>query len=185
MEKKDPQVFSKKEKIIITSIFAILFLASIIVTVYLVYKGYPEQFGWLNFLPVVMILVVIIQSRDAYVYIHKGFTVYDSYFFRKEFEDMDFTYDDKYLKIRCIDIVIFSAQIPFQLPLIFYIGTDAQSLLSFLFFLIPMPIGMLIDHFAFGKEIKELRKKRKKEKKEDLEEQRQRIQQRFRDNMYK
>ena len=59
MEKKDPPVFSKTVKIIIASIFAILFLASIIVTAYLVSEGYPEYFGILNLVPVIFIALAI------------------------------------------------------------------------------------------------------------------------------
>ena len=169
MEKKDPPVFSKKEKIIIISIFAVLFLASIIVTIYLVYKGYPKNFQWFNFFPVFFIVLAILNVMLAYVFRHKGGSVFGLFIFKN---NQRFTYDAKYLKNKNIESLIYLIQIFFQIPLIFYIQTIRQVTLSLAVFWIPFFIQALLPFKKVDSE------KIEREKTKNL-------QKRFGDNMYK
>ena len=183
MEKKDPPVFSKKEKIIIISIFAILFLASIIVTAYLVSEGYPEQFGKYNLFTAFLIIATIIWAIYYYKYRHKavsspyGFIVSPTivHFIKEK----NFTYNTEFLRIHYIKIFILLASIFIQLPLVFCIETIWQSFLSIFIYFSPGVIHAIMDIIIKkspkNRELTEILYREKTEE----------SQQRFRDNMYK
>ena len=183
MEEPRSPIFSKKEKIIIISIFAVLFLASIIVTAYLVSEGYPEDFGIPNLLPIFFIIGTIITAILSYIFRHRGFPVYFSCIRTLDYfiliGDKKFTYDAKYLRKHYIDIFIFLAQIPFQIPLIAYINAEDQAYLTLILFFIPAIIFTI--RFLIKYNLPSVRKERKKQSEIKEQEERENLQNRFRD----
>ena len=179
MEEPRSPIFSKKEKIIIASIFAILFLASIIVTAYLVNEGYPEDFGLINFLPFAFIFLVMIRARLAYIYRHKGNFIYREFSWMVLRNDREWTYDAVYLKFFYIYVLIFLAQIPFYIPFIVCIeGLEQLGWLVLIYFA-PMLICFTLERIRMNLPAA------KKEYNERLEridrEERENLQNRFRD----
>ena len=183
MEKKDPPVFSKKEKIIIASIFAILFLASIIVTAYLVSEGYPEDFGKYNIVTIFVIIATIACSCFSYKHRHKGVSVYFGLAIRPTYvnfiKEKNFTYEAKFLRRHYIKILIFLAQIPVQLPLIVYVETIEQSFLSIFVYFVPAIIFAIMDLIVYN--LPSVRKERENEAGIKERENRENSQQRFLD----
>lgn len=152
MEKKDPPVFSKKEKIIIASIFAILFLASIIVTAYLVSEGYPGGFEGVNAVPIVVIIMSLMNVTEAYLLRHKDIHVYNRYsFFRHPFrlKIKDYTYDAEFLKTHYVEIFLVLSQISIQIPLVVYVHSFGQAVLSFVIYCIPYIVLIVIEIFKY------------------------------------
>ena len=208
MNQIDPPVFSKKEKIIIASIFAILFLASIIVTVYLVSEGYPGGFEGVNAAPIAAIIISLSEAAFAYALRHRDVHVYHEYsIFRHPLGGLkaqDYTYDTKYLKTHCIEIFLVLSQIPIQIPLIVYIQTFEQAILSLVICYIPyivlivaeivkfkghlqikrthfVPVIVLLIVEAIKRNLPSVRKERKIKSEIKEREERDSLQQRFRD----
>jgi len=176
MEKKDPPVFSKKEKIIITSIFALLFLASIAVTLFLVSQGYSGEFGLGNLLTVTIIVLVIASAIFSYKNRHKAVSVYFIFFIHPSFvvfaRKKNYTHDNKFLRQHYIKIIIFLAQIPLHIPLIVLEWVWGWS---FLIYVIPASI------FAIMNNTPSARKERKMQSEIKDREEKEALQKRFQD----
>ncbi len=179
MEKPRGPFFSKKEKIIIASIFAFLFLASIIVTINIVSQGYYGEFGYGNILTAAIMLLVVSTAIFSYKNRHKAVSVYFTLFFRPYFayfiKEKNFTADAKFIRQHCIKIIIFLAQIPFHIPLLVLEWVWGWSLLLYI-----IPAGI----FAIMNNTPSARKERKMQSETDNRESIEESQQRFRDNMY-
>ena len=183
MEEPRGPLFSKKEKIIIISIFAILFLASIIVTAYLVSEGYPEDFGKYNIATIFLIIATIACSCFSYKHRHKGVSVYFGLAIRPTYvnfiKEKNFTYEAKFLRRHYIKILIFLAQVPVQLPLIVYVETIEQSFLSIFVYFVPIIIFAIMDLIVYN--LPSVRKERKKLAEIKEREKREALQNRFQD----
>ena len=149
MEKKEPPVFSKIEKIIIVSIFAILFLASIIVTAYLVSEGY--EFKIFNLLSIFFIIITPLMALKAYEYRHKDISVYFgirslSLYRRASGEEKEYTYDPKFLRKYYLYNFLFLSQIPFHIISLVYVQEIMQLFVTVLIlFFYPLVIEVFIE----------------------------------------
>jgi hypothetical protein len=94
-------------------------------------------------------------------------------------KEKEYTHEINYLKIHYINIFIFLTQIPFQIPLIVYIKTVEQSLWSFLIFFVPLLIQIIIELII--ENLPSKRKERNIQAEKQDKEERDILQQRFRD----
>ena len=186
MEKKDPPVFSKKEKIIIISVFALLFLASIIVTAYLVSEGYKFQI--FSLFPIFFIIITPIMAIRAYEDRHRDISVYYRFAFSGSFtlcrqargEEKEYTYDPKFLRKYYFYIFIFLSQIPFHIVSLVYFQEIMPLLATeLILFYYPLVIEVIIESIlalikycsrSAKEERKTLAKIKEKEEKEKTEE---------------
>ena len=178
MEKKDPPVFSKTAKIIIVAIFVLLFLASLVVTMYLIDLGYPEDFGILNLVPVIFIALAIVSAVSSYKYRHADYPLYYGMYQCPSLKEKDYTYNTEFLRMHYIKILVFLAQIPFHLTLIVYIK-DIQGLWSLLIYFVPVPIILIIE--LIRDNLPSNRKEHLKRLRKEDQYERDILQQRFRD----
>ena len=178
MNQIDPPVFSKTAKIIIVAIFVLLFLASFVATMYLIDLGYPNGFQIYNLVPIIFIVCTIGSAGISYKRRHADYPIYSGMYHTPSRKEKDYTYNTKFLRKHYIKILIFLAQIPFQIPLIVYIE-DIQALWSLLIYVVPLPIHIVIE--LISENLPSERKERKKRLEKEDQYERDILQQRFRD----
>lgn len=179
MEEPRSPIFSKTAKIIIVAIFVLLFLASFVVTMYLVDLGYPEQFQLYNLAPIIFIACAIASAGITYKRRHADYPIYSGMYNIPSRKEKDYTYNPKFLRKHYIKILIFLAQIPFQIPLIAYIQTVEVACLSILIYCVPLPLHIIIELII--ENLSSERKERKKRLENEDRYERDVLQQRFRD----
>ncbi len=123
--------------------------------------------------PLMLMLLVILNGVMALIFKHKcNFFVIRKY--HTPFtNDKDYTFTPEYDKKFILSFVIYFAQVPFYLPLIFFTKNWAQTLLSLLLFALPQIIFIIQGILETVKDAK-AEKMKKQQREQELREQQRR-----------
>ncbi len=123
--------------------------------------------------PLMLMLIAIINGVIALIFKHKG-----NFFIIRKYNnpftnDKDYTFTPEYEKKFVLSFVIYFAQVPFYLPLIFFTKNWVQTLFSLLLFAFPQIIFIIQGMIETVKDVK-AEKIKKQQREQELREQQRR-----------